>query len=139
MGKVLLLHDLATLQLWKQYLQTTFWSHNLPAVQVRLQQYSAEQNQNYTNIALELQKTCGCTSSGFFMSINIVAMMISFFISGNNFYDITLKHALLLTGYTVLAGLCGKLLGLLWARWRLLRLATMLYNTTGLFSSNNPS
>jgi ABC-type proline/glycine betaine transport system permease subunit len=64
------------------------------------------------------------------MSLTIAMMLVTFFLSGNHFSDITLQHALLLTGSTVLAGLCGKLLGLLWARWRLLRLAARLCNET---------
>jgi hypothetical protein len=43
--------------------------------------------------------------------------------SGNRFSDITLLQVLSFVGIAVLASFVGKLVGLSWARWRLLRLA----------------
>ncbi|MDO9371821.1 MAG: hypothetical protein Q7U07_04430 [Gammaproteobacteria bacterium] len=62
------------------------------------------------------------------MSVTVVAVIVSYFVSGNHLSNINLLHVLSLVGITVLAALSGKLLGLFWARWRLLRLATSVHN-----------
>jgi len=123
----LVIRDLASLDLWGQQLRNIMWSGNLPAVQFQLQVFSYEQNQSFSALASSLQKACGCASSGFFMSVTVVAIVVSFFVSGNRLSDISLLNALSFVGITVLAALFGKLLGLFWARWRLLRLAARVH------------
>jgi hypothetical protein len=104
------------------------WSQNLPAAQFQLQGLSSEQNQSFSALASSYQNACGCASSGFFMSVTIVAIVASYFTSGNHLSNITLPQILSFVGIAVLAALTGKLLGLFWARWRLLRLATSVHN-----------
>lgn len=124
----LVIRDLASLDLWRQQLRNITWSRNLPAAQFQLQEFSYEQNQRFSALASSFQKACGCASSGFFMSVTVVAVIVSYFVSGNHLSNINLLHVLSLVGITVLAALSGKLLGLFWARWRLLRLATSVHN-----------
>jgi len=124
----LVIRDLASLYLWGQQLRNIMWSRNLPAVQFQLQEFSCEQNQSFSALASSFQKACGCASSGFFMSVTVVAIVVSYFVSGNHLSNINLPHVLSFVGITVLAALSGKLLGLFWARWRLLRLATSVHN-----------
>lgn len=124
----LVIRDLASLDLWGRRLRNIMWSRNLPAVQFQLQEFSSEQNQSFSALAGGFQKACGCASSGFFMSVTVVAVVVSYLTSGHHFSDITLQQILSLVGIAVLAALSGKLLGLFWARWRLLRLATSVRN-----------
>jgi len=124
----LVIRDLASLDLWGQQLRNIMWSRNLPAVQFQLQGFSCEQNQSFSALASSFQKACGCASSGFFMSVTVVAIVVSYFTSGNHLSNINLSHVVSLVGITVVAALSGKLLGLFWARWRLLRLATSVHN-----------
>lgn len=125
---MLVIRDLASLDLWGQQLRKIMWSRNLPAVQFQLQQFSCEQNHSFSALASGFQRACGCGSSGFFMSVTVVAMVISYFVSGNHISNLNLPQVLSFVGITVLAALSGKLLGLLWARWRLLRLVTSVHN-----------
>lgn len=129
MENTVVIRDLASVDLWRQQLRKIMWSWNLPAVQFQLQEFSSEQNQSFSALAGSLQNACGCGSGSFFMSVAVVAMVVSYFLSGNLFSDISFTHVLTFLGITVLAALAGKLLGLFWARWRLLRLATSVYNT----------
>ncbi len=128
MENTLVIRDLASVDLWRQQLRMIMWSWNLPAVQFQLQEFSSEQNQSFSALAGSFQKACGCGSGSFFMSVVVVATVISYFVSGNLLSNISLTHVLTFVGITVLAALFGKLLGLLWARWRLLRLATSVHN-----------
>ena len=117
------IRDLASLDRWRRQLRSTLWSHDLPIVQFQIRQVSPEQNDSFSALAGGLQKACGCGIGGFFMTVAIVAMVVSFFAAGNRFSDLTLLQGLSFVGIAVLASLAGKLVGLFWARWRLLRLA----------------
>lgn len=125
---MLVIGDLASLQMWRRQLRNIMQPRNLPAVQFQLQEFSGEQNRNFSALAGGFQRACGCASGGFFMSVTVVAIIVSYFVSGNHLSNINLPHVLSFVGITVLATLCGKLLGLFWARWRLLRLATSMHN-----------
>lgn len=129
MENTLVIRDLASLDLWRQQLRKITWSSNLPAVQFQLHEFSFEQNQSLSALAGSFQKACGCGSGSFLMSFTVVAVIVSYFLSGNRLSNINLRQVLSFVGITVLAALSGKLLGLLWARWRLLRLATGMHNT----------
>lgn len=129
MENTLVIRDLASLDLWRQQLRKITWSWNLPAVQFQLPDFSFEQNQSLSALAGSFQKACGCGSGSFLMSLTVVAVIVSYFLSGNRLSNINLRQVLSFVGITVLAALSGKLLGLLWARWRLLRLATGVHNT----------
>jgi hypothetical protein len=122
------IRDLASLRLWRQQLRSTLWARDLPIVQFQIRQVSLQQNDSFSALAGSLQKACGCGISGLFMTAAIVAMVVSFFVSGNHFSSITLLQVLSFVGITVLASLSGKLFGLFWARWRLLRLATSVHD-----------
>lgn len=123
------IRDLASLRQWRQQLRSTLWARDLPIVQFQIRQVSSQQNDSFSVLAGSLQKACGCGIGGFFMTAAIVAMVVSFFVSGNQLSSITLLQVLSFVGITVLASLAGKLFGLFWARWRLLRLATSVRNT----------
>jgi len=124
----LVIRDLASLQIWRHQLRNILWSRNLPAAEFQLREFLGEQNRSFSALASSLQRTCGCASSGFVMSVTVVVMIISYYVSGNHFSNINIQHVLFFLGTTVLAALSGKLLGLAWARWRLLRLAISIYD-----------
>ena len=119
----IVIRDLSSVHRWRQRLRRLEWSWNLPPVQFQLQDFSAEQNATFSELAADFQKACGCGSGSFLMSAAAVTMLVLFFVSGNGIYDISLRNGFSFVGVAILAALCGKLLGLLWARWRLLRLA----------------
>lgn len=125
----LVIRDAALLQAWRQQLRTIRRARNLPAPLFQLPGLSHEQNQSISALANSYQKACGCASGGFFMSATVVATVASFFVSGRHLTNITLTHVVVLVGITALAALSGKLVGLLWARWRLLRLAASIHDT----------
>ena len=128
MENTLIIRDLASVELWRRQLRKIIWSWNLPVIEFQLEEFSSEQNQSFSTLAGSFQKACGCGSGSFFMSVTVIATVVSYFLEGNHFSSITLPHVLYFVGITVFAALFGKLLGLLWARWRLLRLATNMRN-----------
>jgi hypothetical protein len=119
----LFIRDLQSLLAWRRLLQTTLQPRKLPTIEVRISEFSPTENLNLSARAAQLQNACGCGTSGMFMSATLVSLMLSYFIRGNGFADMTLSHFLALIACMVLAALCGKTLGLLLARWQMLELA----------------
>ncbi|MDQ3746331.1 MAG: hypothetical protein M3444_18315 [Acidobacteriota bacterium] len=81
-----------------------------------------------TALARSYRKACGCTSGSFFMSAAVVILLASYFGSGGHLSGITLTQVSAFFGITILCSLFGKLLGLIWARWRLLKMAIDMYD-----------
>lgn len=117
------IRDLASLGRWKRRLWSTTWQRKLPVAQFAFHELSSEQNQSLSVRAASLRNACGCVSSGLFMSVTVVATVVSYFLSGQRLFNVSLADVLSLVGLTVLAALSGKLSGLIWARFRLLQLA----------------
>ncbi len=124
----LVIRDSVSLESWRQQLRKLTPTRNLPYVLFQLPELSREQNQTISALAWGYQKECGCTSGSFFTSVAVAATVLSHFLSGNSLAEISLRHLVSLLGIAVLAALCGKLVSLLWARWRLLGLANHTYN-----------
>lgn len=119
----LVVDDLRSLRMWRRQLGETVSPRNLSTIRFQLYELSREQNRNISALANSLQSSCGCSSGGLFMSVAVVTMILLYFASGARFSDIGLMRVATFVGVTVFAALSGKLVGLLWARWRLLRLA----------------
>jgi hypothetical protein len=126
---LLIIRNAASLHTWRQQVRTFTRTSSLPTVQLQLPELPSDLNQSMSALANEYQKECGCTSGSFFMSFTVVALIVSYFLSGGHLSGINLTHVISLVVITVFSTLSGKLLGLLWARWRLLKLATNLHAT----------
>ena len=124
----LVIYDSVSLHMWERQLHTITSTYNLPAALFQFPEFSDLQNRSMTALARSYQKECGCTSGSFFMSVTVMILLVFYFGSGGHLSGITFTQAGTFLGITVLCSLFGKLLGLFWARWRLLKLATDAYN-----------
>jgi len=115
--------DSESFQAWRRQVRGIAPFGKLPTVMFQLPQCSHEQNRSMSALANRYQKACGCTSGKFLMSATFAGIVVFYFVSGGHLSSVRLAHIGLLAGLTVLAALFGKLLGLLWARWRLLKIA----------------
>jgi hypothetical protein len=125
---IFLIHDPASLGAWRQRLLSTLFARKLPAVQIRIPEFTALENVDLSVRASHLQQVCGCGASGFCMSAALAATLLAYFGSGNTFADIGATQVLSLLGSLILAALCGKTAALLWARWQLLTLAARMHD-----------
>lgn len=115
------IRDAGSLALWRRQLVVQL----LPPASLHFQipSLSGEENKVYTALANRLQRRCGCKSGGLLMSIAMVAMVLDFYASGHRLADVSSTLILSFVGIAVLSALIGKVLGLVWSRWRLVRLA----------------
>jgi len=129
--------DAAALSQWHHAVRRTFWARDLPIVTFELPGLSALQNQSTTARARELQRACGCASSGLLMTVAVVCLTVAHLTSASASLLPTGTWALGAIGWILAAGALGKVTGIFWARWRLLQLASNLLdaigvNTTGM-------
>jgi hypothetical protein len=120
--------DRASLDVWRKQMRGLRSTGNLPAVRFELPELSSDQNRTFSVLCNRLQKACGCASGGLFMSVAAVVLAAGVFIGGDGLSDVDLMLALRSVGTLIVATAVGKLLGLLWARWRLLVLAARVHD-----------
>jgi hypothetical protein len=125
---IVVICDLISLQAWQKQLSSFTRTSGLPTVSFQLPALSQEWNQSFSALADSYQNACGCTSGSFLMSLAVVAAVGWFFLSGGQLTGITLTNLIFLVLITVFAALLGKVAGLLWARWKLLKLASEVYD-----------
>lgn len=111
----LVIRDLASLLLWKRRMFTVMQPRSLPTVQFHFQEFSNEQNQSFSALANMFQKECGCAISGFLMSVTVMTIVVSYFVSGHHLSDIAFSYLLWFVAVIAFAALSGKLFGLFWA------------------------
>ena len=126
----LVICDSESLQIWQWHLRAVIRPDRLPAVHFALPALSRDQNRALSALAHEYRRACGCGSAGVATGVAIVAAAATYFAIGGQLDAIGVRHAIGLVGITALALFAGKLFGLLWARWRLWRLASELSEPT---------
>ena len=119
----LVICDSVSLHLWRRQLRTITSTHNLPVPLFQLQEFSELENRNMSAVARGFHKECGCTSGSLFMRVTVVTLIVSYFASDGRLSGINFSHVVSFLTIATLGTVFGKLLGLLWARWRLLRQA----------------
>ena len=62
------------------------------------------------------------------MSAAVVIALVRYVVWGGHLTDFGVRQAISLFAIAVFAALSGKLAGLVWARWRLIRTANRLYD-----------
>ena len=123
---VLVIRDPASLGAWRRHLYAPTLTKLLP-VTFDLPSLSSEQNQVSSALVTAYAHECGCSSGRFFMSAAAVASIIAYFLSGGHLTHIGIRQVISLLVITIFAALSGKLVGLTWARWRLIRVAKSIY------------
>lgn len=115
--------DLAALHDWRARVRAVLMPRVLPAVEFDFASLPPAENRRLAAEAARLQRACGCTTSGLFMTLAVLWTALSLLASSTPLAAVTpgewLRHVLLI----VAAAACGKGLGLVRARWQLVRLA----------------
>jgi len=119
--------DLPSLQAWqRQLLVRDRRQVAAPEILLQLKELSSEQNQKLTTLLNQYQRECGCTLGSYF-SMAAALIMLAFYALGRGSGS-CLPHIAAFACWTLIAGLVGKLLGLAWAKWRVINIGRRIYN-----------
>ena len=89
-------------------------------------QWDADQNSHLTNTINRYNKKCGCTAGGIAMCFSFLAYSAFYFICGGTVELARLNDIIELIICTLTGAVAGKLFGLLYARWRLIKFVEQL-------------
>lgn len=84
--------------------------------------FSAEENERLGILLNSYSKECGCNAGSFIMSMSSIGSITYYFISGGTLAAAGLHHWLWLAAFAAAGALMGKLIGVLHARWKMIRL-----------------
>lgn len=126
-AEVFEIRDLPSLQAWqRQFLARGRRRVAAPEILLQLNELSSEQNQKLTTLLNQYQRECGCTLGSYFsMAAALIMLAFYAFGPGSGFY---LSHIAVFACGTLVAGLAGKLLGLAWAKWRVIHISRRMYH-----------
>lgn len=92
----------------------------------RMVEFSPQENEHISKTVNGYYNACGCTFGSFVMSMTLVFTISIFFIKGNTLQSIGWMEVGSCLGYTLLGAFIGKILGLGYAKLRLIRYADMI-------------
>lgn len=94
----------------------------LPDYQFDIPELSAEVNQKASQVMNKYKNECGCFTGGLFMGISVISVISYYLISSQSVSDVGLKHLIFFIVLISGGALTGKMIGLLWARFRMVQL-----------------
>jgi len=94
----------------------------VPRLRFAITGLSEASNREASERMSNYQSECGCFAGGLLTGLFAITFIIHYFVSGHSFVGGGLKSVALLVALLLGSSLVGKILGLLWARIRMIRL-----------------
>jgi hypothetical protein len=101
---------------------------------LKIAQWDADENNRVSNIINSYGRNCGCNSKFVFICIAFILYAVYYFFSGGTFSAVSADEFIWLIIYTISGAVAGKLLGLTYARWRMIKFIGKLFKSKHLFS-----
>src|SRR4051794_33091535 len=105
----------------QQHLRKFDVYHKGEKYKLQLSQLDSDENNRVTDILNTYSRRCGRDTKNFVMGIAFVSYVIYHFLAGGTFSSIAFSELFLLTACTILGAITGKLLGLIYVRWRMIK------------------
>lgn len=134
--KEVLIDNLSAFKEWSISIRKFQFQNDLVTYNLKLPEFSPDENQTISNQINKYNNACGCETGSLFMSLTLIITIAGYFISGGKFSAITLYQVLWGAGITLFAALVGKGIGLLFARWKLIKLSDGLVERLNVNYSN---
>lgn len=94
-----------------------------PDYKLALPSESDDTNNQLSILLNEYKNECGCFTGGIFMGMSVVGMCIYFSVSEAAFLELSWSSMLGVVGLVFGSSIIGKLIGLIWAKIQMLRIA----------------
>src|SRR5437868_4946089 len=95
--------------------------HKGEKYKMQLPQLDAEENNRITRIVNNYSKKCGGNTKNFVMGVAFAFYIIYYFSKGGTFSSIGVNELISLTAYTLTGAIVGKLSGLIYIRWKMVK------------------
>lgn len=114
--------SISQLQELESQLKSVLLTGDKPDFDFLIPELSRQANLELSRLMNSLKDECGCFVGGLFMGLSFMVLTSYFFISGNRFGDIDIQNTLVSIGIIIGSTLLGKMVGVLWARVRMIQL-----------------
>jgi len=118
-----LIDKLSTFREWGHSLREFKFQNELLIYRFSLPELSVDENLKISNRVNDYHNECGCKSGSLFMILTLIITVSTYFIYGGNLSSITLYGIIWCISIILFAAFAGKGIGLLYARWKLIRLS----------------
>lgn len=121
------IHNIDTwekLRMWKRSLFRLKRSDT--PITLNLSELSEEENTELTESLNHYNQECGCGIGSMFMLVAFLIGVISYFTLGGTVSWLTVRHGIELFLFMVGASLLGKVIGLMYARYEMIRIAEII-------------
>lgn len=93
----------------------------MPDYQFVIPELSESTNHEASQLMNNYKNECGCFTGGLSMGVSVISIISYYLISDQRVLDIDLKHLIFFTVLIIGSALLGKIVGLLWARFRMVQ------------------
>ena|SRR6266498_120995 len=100
--------------------------HKGEKYRLQLQQLNAEENNHISSILNKYSRKCGCGTGNLMMSIAFTSYIVYYFLTGGTFSSFGTDELIWLAVSTLLGAIIGKLSGLIYFRWKMLKFISKL-------------
>jgi len=124
-------------KIWADSIRRFSFSSTIERLEFRLEEFSRQENEHISKTVNSYYNACGCSLGSFVMSMTFVALIVRYFLLGNSFQSIGWKQVCLCIGYTLIGALIGKIIGLGFAKIKLIRYTDLILNTLSYINTVN--
>lgn len=96
-------------------------SKKMPYYQFAIPELSESTNDEASQLMNNYKSVCGCFTGGLLMGLSVISIISYYLVSNQRVSDIDLKHFIFFTVLIIGSALLGKMVGLLWARFRMVQ------------------
>lgn len=93
----------------------------MPDYQFTIPELSESTNHETSQLMNNYKNDCGCFTGGLFMGVSFISIISYYLISRQRIFDINLKHFIFIISFIFGSAIIGKIVGLLWARFRMVQ------------------
>lgn len=110
------------LRITHQQLLTNLIISNKSDYYFTIPQLSESSNQEVSQLMNKHKNECGCSLGSKFMGLGIVALICYFIIDQQPVFQKNFKHYIIIVSFIIGCAIIGKIVGLLWARFRMIQI-----------------
>jgi len=100
--------------------------HKGEKYRLRIPELGAEENNRLSSIINKYSRKCGCSTGNLMMSMAFTFYMAYYFFTGGTFSSFGTDELIWLAVSTLLGAIIGKLSGLIYFRWKMLKFISKL-------------
>jgi hypothetical protein len=123
------IHSVEQLQAIHRQLRLVSLIHRVPFYQFAIPDLPESSNRDASQLMSNYRNACGCVTGGLLMGVTAIGFIAHYLASGRGIAEFGLKDSVVFLALFVGSTLAGKMLGVLWARGRMVQVVRRMVAT----------